>query len=146
MLTFLDHRGQIWQVATVGIVWNFALWKVYHIQLHPVRQVPSFNSLTTLTPLGLTGIYITWGYGLQITGYTFWSAIKNFSANCQVLRSSIILLPRHSHVFNQMAHWQSNNKLVFVLFIFIYLFFNNKLAIHKSVSLRTHSRDFWGKG
>ena len=35
-------------------------------ELEHVLQVPPFDWLTTVTPLGLRGIYITPGYGLQV--------------------------------------------------------------------------------
>ena len=66
-----------------------------------VRQVKftAFWLAETVTPLGLRGIYITWGY-------TFWSSIENFSAYSRVLRGSILLPPRHPSVFARMARWQ----------------------------------------
>ena len=64
-----------------------------------VRQVPPFDWLTTVTPLGLRGIYIT-------SGCTFWNSIENFSAYCPVLRGSILLPPSHPRVFARMARWQ----------------------------------------
>ena len=64
-----------------------------------VRQVPPFDWLTTVTPLGLRGIYIT-------SGCTFWSSIENFSAYCPVLHGSILLPPSHPRVFARMARWQ----------------------------------------
>ena len=67
-------------------------------------------------PIGLRGIYISSGYGLRITGYTFWSSIENFSAFCQVLRGSILLPPRHPYVLARMARWQFGNVDWFAIF------------------------------
>ena len=66
--------------------------------------------------IGLRGIYITSGQGLQITGYTFWSTIENFPAFWQVLRGSILLQPRHPRVFARMARWQLGNVDWFAIF------------------------------
>ena len=65
-------------------------------------QVLPFDWLTT--DQLVSGIYIASGYGLRITGYTFLSLIKTFSAYCNpVLCGSILLLPCRLTIFAWMA-------------------------------------------
>ena len=87
------------------------LKNAYHIQLLPVRQVPPFDWLTIVTLLvsGESTLH-------QVTGYTFWSTIENFSASCQVLRGSILLPPRHPRFFARMARWRLGNVEWFAIF------------------------------
>ena len=74
---------------------KFCILKSYHIQLEPVRQVLPFDWFTADHLVsGESRLHRVTGY--EFTGYTFFSSIENFSAYCNpVLRSSILLPPRH---------------------------------------------------
>ena len=90
--------------------------KGYNIQRQPVRQVPPFDWLTIVTPLVSGESTLLHQLVLCILVYTFWSSIENFSAYCQVLPGSILLPPRHPHVFARMARWQLGNVDWFAIF------------------------------
>ena len=99
-------------------MWNFALFKKKKLPHSTPAPVPgtAFWLVDNCHPIGLRGIYISSGFGLRNTGYTFWSSIENFSAFCQVLRGSILLPPRHPHVLARMARWQFGNVDWFAIF------------------------------
>ena len=95
-------------------MWNFVFFFFKRVPHSTPARAPgtAFWLVDNCHPVGLSSS----GYGLRITGYTFWSTIENFSAYCQVLRGSILLPPRHPHVLARMARWQFGNVDWFAIF------------------------------